>query len=61
MRHRRRRDSWNSLTTVAQILVLLLAVGSALVALLHAINPQWLDLWVQLVQRILTRPGAYDG
>jgi hypothetical protein len=52
MPHRKRRNSSSPLTTVARRLVLLLGVGTALVALLRAIDPQWLDLLVRLVRRI---------
>lgn len=55
MRRRKQRPSWDRLTTMGRLLLLLLTIGTALVALLRAIDPQWLDLWVRLVQRVLTR------
>jgi hypothetical protein len=61
MAPKKRHDSSSHTTTTLKRLLLLLAIGSATVGLLRAIDPHWLDLWVQLVERILTRRDSYDG
>jgi hypothetical protein len=55
MPHRKRRDSPTLLHTVARRLLVLLSIGSALVALLRAIDPNWVALLAQLARRLLTR------
>lgn len=57
MRRRRRRPSWDLLSTTGRVLLLLLAVGSALVALLHGIDPLWLEHSIQWVRSLLTLSG----
>jgi hypothetical protein len=61
MPHRKRRNSYSLLATVARRLVLLLGVGTALAALLRAIDPQWLDLLVRLARRIPMLLGSFAG
>lgn len=56
MQHRRRRNTSLNTTTILKQLPLVLTVGSGLVALLRAIDPQWQDLLIPLVRWILTRP-----
>lgn len=55
MRRRRQRGSYSTLETVVRLLVVLLGVGTALVALLRALDPHWMDLWAELARRLLTR------
>lgn len=55
---RRRRPYFSPLIgTVARRLLVLLSIGTALVALLRAIDPNWMWLWMQLARRLLTRNG----
>jgi hypothetical protein len=61
MPHRKRRDSYSLLATITRRLVLLLGIGTALAALLRAIDPQWLDLLVRLVRRIPMLLGSSAG